>query len=293
MMQKLKEKLSSIKKLPVFLTIGIIVFLIAGVWIGTTLATNAAETTANLSVAKHEDAVTEDDTPEVYEEVIYFNTRNVLSDDFVLDLMKKNGISQADIDAMNLPFDLSDMSWFFDLNEEDKAALLNGDFSSLLDFFNINRDDLAESGIWPFTLDDLPFELPDLSSYEDMTREEFIALFWSAFEPFYADLPFELPDFSTYEGMTQDEIIASLKVDLLPMLEYLVENGWITQEHVDAILAFNITFELPSISRYFDMPEDEMIDAICDDVRFIIDGLLSDGTITQEQADWFTDWLIG
>ena len=171
---------------------------------------------------------------------------------------------------------------------------------------------------------DFPFEMPDMSKYESMTDEEKAAAIRSDLERMFSAAfgDIELPDFSKYEGMTNEERAAALKEAAEAILSQLIAGDVITQEQADMLLemidlipeaklgfgerhdeglqppfssgrrdreGFEFPFEMPDMSNYEGMTDDERTAAMKADFAIMLDALVAEGAITQEQADRIND----
>ena len=361
MMNNIKNKLKKITKTRTLIAITATVLLITGVLIGTTLALESQD-------AKNETAGT------IETETIIANAPNEqntyepaskapfqMNEERLAQLMSMFGITQKDLESLGLPFDITDISKFFEMSDEERAAFLNNDFSEFLERFAADSDvlgsfdfskleemelpiDLPDFSAYkgmtraqliealktdiasiianlPFDLpeaaalegmtreekiaaikewmetqpDDLPFDLPDLEAFENQSRDEIIAAMKEKMESFLKELPFDLPDFSSYEGMEWEEATEAIKADMEPILAYLLEEGLISQENADDLLnsgaPVDISIELPFITEYLEMNQDELLEALESDMVSILDSLISDGMITQNIIDMISGFF--
>jgi len=109
-------------------------------------------------------------------------------------------------------------------------------------------------------------------------------------------------DPSKYEGMTDDERTAAMQADVKAALDAKVASGELTQEQADKILECftanpdggmcfgsgrdgGLKSLLPDPSKYDGMTDEERAAAMQADLKAALDQKVTDGTMTQEQAD--------
>jgi len=305
------------KKMYIIIGSILAVCLVVGVWIGTSLATGSPAPANDVSepVAAVGLAAVEND----YDPDIPVVERTS-TEEFVANMMKRFGVSKSDLEKMNLPFDLSDLSKYDDMTDEERIEAMIADFGSYRDnlgskpgaAFDFSNFDISNFDFSKFDPDDceIPFDLSFLEKYKDMTNDERLAAaqadLQAILDGLAADglitkeqidkvkdfeLPFEMPDFSKYKGMTKEEICETARADIQKIIDGLLADGIITQEQIDevmnAVKDFELPFELPDFSKYKEMTKEEIKDAVRADIQAIIDQLLAEGIITQEQIDEF------